>query len=347
LKTAIETSLREFNTLGVAEAAASLATIEQLADLGAIHFDPSQDLVLGGGSNVLLVGGVPGTVYLNRLQGRSVIEQGKDHVVVEIAAGEPWHELVLWTLASGYSGLENLSLIPGLTGAAPMQNIGAYGVELSDRLVSLVVWDWQSGALVEFDNRDCSFGYRDSRFRSADPGRYLITAIRLRLDLQFQPVLDYAGLREELDGLHIKRPDARQVSKAVVRIRQRKLPDPLQIGNAGSFFKNPLVDKDSAEALRTHFPGLPAYLAGPGQTKLSAAWMLEYCGWKGHRSGDAGFSERHALVLVNHGSASGSELMELAEQAAVSVNETFGVLLEPEPRIIGRSWAIPTAQQHQ
>ncbi|KAA9133283.1 UDP-N-acetylmuramate dehydrogenase [Marinihelvus fidelis] len=326
--------LKPFNTLGVDARAEHLITLSRPQDLADTEFDPARDLVLGEGSNVLLAGDVPGTVILNRLSGRRILDDDGDSVVVEAAGGERWHDLVRWTLDQGLSGLENLSLIPGLAGAAPMQNIGAYGVELADHLVSLDAWDWRTGSMRTFSVTDCRFGYRDSHFKTGEPDRYLVTAIRLRLSRPFTPRLDYPGLATALAEAGIDKPTARDVSDAVSRVRQSKLPDPAVIGNAGSFFRNPVIEDGLADDLRGRFAGLPVYPAADGQAKLSAGWMIEHCGWKGFRDGDAGISEQHALVLVNHGSATGRQLVDLAWRVRDSVAETFGVTLENEPRVI-------------
>lgn len=328
-------SLKAMNTFGVEATAEELIEVDSAQDLEGIEFDPTTDLMLGGGSNILFASAVPGTVYLNRIHGRRVIEENEHHAIVEAGGGENWHEFVRWTLDQGWSGLENLSLIPGLAGAAPMQNIGAYGVELAGKLESVTAWDLRGGEWRTFSNRDCGFAYRDSRFKSHQPGRYLIASIRLRLDRRFTPRLEYAGLGEELEALGISRPTAQQVSDAVIRIRRRRLPDPALTGNAGSFFKNPVVNMDEADALRTRHAGLPVHLITPGTAKLNAAWLIEQCGWKGFREGDAGVSGQHALVLVNHGQASGRELLNLARRVSRSVAAEFGIELETEPVIIG------------
>lgn len=333
---ALETnSLRAFNSFGTQARAGLVLAIETEEDLLALPgFDFERDLLLGGGSNVLILDDVPGTVYLNRISGIEILEDDGETALVEAGAGENWHELVLWSLDRGLCGLENLSLIPGLAGAAPIQNIGAYGVELSSVLVSVTAWDWRSGAWASLPAADCAFGYRDSRFKSIEPGRYLITSIRLRLWRSFRARLDYPGLAGELERAGVTRPTARDVSEAVVRLRRNKLPDPAVCGNAGSFFKNPVLPPAEAEALLERFPGLPAWPAERGQRKLSAAWMIEHCGFKGCREGDAGVSERHALVLVNHGSASGREIEALARRIRSVVEDSFGVRLEYEPRLV-------------
>jgi UDP-N-acetylmuramate dehydrogenase len=328
-------SLRALNTFGVEASAQLLLTVESEEDLRSLPaFNPGRDLVLGGGSNVVFVTDIPGTVYLNRIVGKHLVEDNGDHVVIESGAGENWHDLVRWTLNQGLCGLENLSLIPGLAGAAPMQNIGAYGVDLSSVLDSVTAWDWQRARWVSFNCEECRFGYRDSRFKSAEPGRFLITSIRLKLSRSFTPQLNYAGLRDELSAAGVERPSAADVSEAVIRIRQRKLPDPIEAGNAGSFFKNPVVGRDEAEALQSRYPGLPLWPLNEGQSRLSAAWMIESCGLKGLSENDATVSTRHALVIVNQGAATGREIAELAKKVQTTVHQEFGITLEPEPRLV-------------
>lgn len=328
-----DVELSRLNTLRVPARAGHLLRVSHPDQLASFDFDPERDLVLGDGSNVLLVGDVPGTVLLNRIPGLRVLGDDEAHAEVHVGAGENWHRVVRWSLDQGLSGLENLSLIPGRSGAAPMQNIGAYGVELADHLLAVEAWDWHAGKAVRFDREDCGFAYRDSRFKSDTPDRYLITGLVLRLDRRFRPRLDYAGLRETLAEAGVRSPSARDVSDAVIRLRRRKLPDPAEIGNAGSFFKNPVVDRLTAEALHRDWPELPLHPVSADAFKASAAWMIEHCGWKGERRGDAGVSERHALVLVNHGGATGDELLALARQVRAEVEERFRIRLEPEPRI--------------
>jgi len=328
-------SLKAFNTFRVEASAGRMLTLETEEDLLSLPpFDPDRDLILGGGSNVLFATDVPGTLFHNRISGREIVKTGDDHAWIEAGAGENWHELVRWTLENGLSGLENLSLIPGLAGAAPIQNIGAYGVELATVLESVTAWDLARSTWKTFSHEDCGLAYRDSRFKTAEPGRYLITSIRLRLDRHYKPQLEYAGLREELSRLNIRRPTAIEVSDAVVRLRQRKLPDPATFGNAGSFFKNPVLGLDDGQALLARYPELPAWPLEDVTIKVSAAWMIEHCGLKGYRAGDAGVSDRHALVIVNHRSASGEEILALARTIQSTVQRTFGIALEPEPRIV-------------
>ncbi len=328
-------SLKELNTFGVEALAALRIDIESEEDVLALpSFEPSRDLLLGGGSNVLLVSDVPGTVFLNRIAGRDVVEQTDGQVVVEVGAGENWHEFVTWCVSRGFSGVENLSLIPGSAGAAPLQNIGAYGVELSSVLVSVTAWDWRKQNWRAFNRQECEFTYRDSRFKSAEPDRYLITSLRLALDLEFTPQLHYPGLVEELGSPNSKQLTPGEVAEAVNRIRRRKLPDPAQQGNAGSFFKNPVLSETEAGMIRQDHPDLPAWPAGDGKTKLSAGWLIERCGLKGAEVGGAAVSEKHALVLVNSDGATGEELWLLAQRVRDEVQRRFGITLEPEPRIV-------------
>ncbi len=327
-------SLKSLNTFGVDATAGLLLTIESEEDLlSAPTFDPHRDFVLGAGSNVLFVSDVPGTVFLNRIAGKDIIGEHDGYAQVEVGAGENWHQLVRWTLDQGLSGLENLSLIPGLAGAAPIQNIGAYGVELSSVLERVTAWDWQNSSWIVFNQVECRFAYRDSLFKSVETDRYLVTSIRLRLNRQFRPQLDYAELRDALSSSGIDQPEAKQVSDTVIRIRQQKLPDPAVTGNAGSFFKNPVVSLDEAAWLRSRFTGLPAWPAGADRTKLSAAWMIDHCGWKGVQENGAVVSSQHALVLVNQGQTSGQHILDLSRKIADSIAQEFGVALEPEPRI--------------
>lgn len=338
MKRSQNASLKRYNSFSVEARAAQLIELESAQDIDTFiadcRFDKQRDLILGGGSNILFASDVDGSVILNRVPGKRIVEDSADDVVIEASAGENWHQLVSWSLDQGLSGIENLSLIPGLAGAAPMQNIGAYGVELADVLESVQAIDLHSRERREFDNTHCQFAYRNSRFKSDDAGRYLITGIRLRLRRHFKPRLGYSGIVEELASMGIGTPTARQVSEAVIRIRRRKLPDPAVTGNAGSFFKNPLVSQAMADTLAKTFPGLPAYPDGE-KAKLSAAWMIESCGWKGRSMGQAAVSEKHALVLVNKGNASGAEILALADAIRESVQERFEVELQPEPLIIG------------
>lgn len=325
------------NTLRVAARAKLLAELRdaaklpELLDFPAVRSGPL--LVLGEGSNLLLTGDFDGTVVAMETRGVHV-EQDGDTAHIAVAAGERWDDFVRWTLGQGFAGLENLILIPGTVGAAPIQNIGAYGTEVAEFVESVEAWDTRERRVVMLDRTACAFAYRDSLFKR-EPGRYIVTAVRFALPRSRELRLDYAGIREELAQMGVDKPAPFHVAEAVVRLRTRKLPDPAVIGNAGSFFKNPIVSAVQGDALKREHPGVVAWPGSDGRCKLSAAWLIEAAGLKGLREGDAGISNRHALVLVNHGKASGAELWALAQQVIAKVEARFGVRLEPEPVVIG------------
>ena len=326
--------LSGLNTFAVAASAGGLFVIESEEDVLALPpVEPDRDLVLSGGSNILFVSDVPGSVYLNRIRGLAVVDVTPDHFLVEVGAGENWHQLVTTAVERGWHGLENLALIPGLAGAAPIQNIGAYGVELASVLESVTAWDWHSARWTSLTTEQCRLAYRDSLFRSGQPGRYLITSIRLRLARRFTPYLDYSGLRDRVSARSAG-PTAAAVCAAVIQLRREKLPDPSVQGNAGSFFKNPVIDPARLDDLLAQGPQL-AHWQTPGGVKVSAASLIEHCGLKGLRHDGAAVSGQHALVLVNEGCATGASIWRLACQVRQRVEDRFGVRLEPEPRIYG------------
>lgn len=329
-----QAELRDRNSLRIGARARHLALVHDADILPSLladrRFRDQPVKLLGGGSNVLIAADVEGLLVHLDTRGRYITAEDADSVRVEVAAGENWHELVLWSLDQGLVGLENLSLIPGSVGAAPIQNIGAYGVELCDCLHAVTAYDRQQREWVELDREACAFAYRDSRFKQ-EPGRFLLTAVTLALARQRPLRLDYAGIREELDAMAVSQPDASAVSRAVIRLRKRKLPDPAELPNAGSFFKNPVVDAELAAELGQHHPALPRWPAGAGRIKLGAGWLIEAAGCKGNRCGDAGVAPGHALVLVNYGAASGADLLALAGQIQQQVAARFGVSLETEP----------------
>ena len=333
--------LRARNTFGVAARAPLLLEVEALAALGdALARVPGHapPLLLGGGSNLLFAGDPDGAVLAIRAADVAVLEDDGTHARVRAEAGADWHVFVRRTLDLGLCGLENLALIPGTVGAAPIQNIGAYGVEVGEFVDAVEAFEPGTGRLHRLSAAQCGFAYRDSLFKR-QRDRFLVAAVEFRLPRVAPPRIDYAGVREALaaDGIDATTP--RQVFDAVCALRRRKLPDPARIGNAGSFFKNPVVPAAVALALAAAHPGLPVFPGGDADSrKLSAAWLIDACGWKGHRQGDAGVSHQHALVLVNHGAATGAQLLALARTIADSVGARFGVALEPEPRIVGASW---------
>lgn len=337
------------NTFGIDARAGRLIETDDTDDLPALfagELAGASPLVVGGGSNLLIVEGPPLALSLVSRAIR-ILDTRDDHAIVRADAGVEWHAFVLWTLEHGFAGLENLALIPGTVGAAPIQNIGAYGVEVGERIHAVDVFERATGTFHRFDTAACAFAYRDSVFKH-DLDRYLIIAVEFALPRAASfPAsalkLDYAGIRDELASMGVDAPDAPAVAEAVIRLRTRKLPDPAIVGNAGSFFKNPIVPLAQADALLAEHPHLPVFRgAGEDSRKLSAAWLIDACGWKGHRidtgSGDAGVSDRHALVLVNHGRATGAELLALARRISEDVRSRFGVDIEPEPRLIGARW---------
>ncbi|MFN3630535.1 MAG: UDP-N-acetylmuramate dehydrogenase [Casimicrobiaceae bacterium] len=330
-------SLAPFNTFGLSAVAAERWLIDSLEGLEAWRAttDDRRPIILGGGSNVLFVlERIERPILHIRLRGRCVLDTDGEWALVEAAAGESWHDFVLWSLEQGLSGLENLSLIPGTVGAAPVQNIGAYGVELMHTCEAVECFDLIDGTCRWLSRDECAFGYRDSVFKHLPPDRWVITRVRFRLSRRFEPVLGYGELRAELTRAGVKAPTASDVSKAVCAIRRRKLPDPATIGNAGSFFKNPIVEVAVADRLSAAYPDCPRFPVPDGRVKLAAGWLIERAGWKGHRRGAAGVHEAHALVLVNHGGASGADIWRLAEDIRDDVAAKFGVRLEPEPRVI-------------
>ena len=331
------------NTFGVHATAPMLVEVADAAALpelfGYAMLRDGPVLVLGGGSNLLFAGDPPGATLALTAQRIEMLEDDGTGAIVRADAGVAWHDFVLWTLGHGLCGLENLALIPGTVGAAPIQNIGAYGVEVRERIHAVEAFDRKSGGFVRFAADECEFAYRDSLFKR-DPEHYIVVAVEFALSRTPALKLEYAGIGEELQAMGVEAaPRASQVAEAVIRIRRRKLPDPALLGNAGSFFKNPIVPVAQADALLARHASMPVFRgAGDDSRKLSAAWLIDQCGWKGHRDGDAGVAPSHALVLVNHGSATGTQVLDLARRSAASVRERFGVSIEPEPRIVGARW---------
>jgi len=331
-------NLRPFNTFGVAARARWLAHARSIDGLlAALELAQREDVrveVFGGGSNLLIVDDLEAVVVLPQLRGVTWLGNHNGRVHVSAAAGENWHDFVALTIAHEAFGLENLALIPGHVGAAPIQNIGAYGVELDRFVVAVDAYDRQREQFCRIDRASCEFSYRDSLFKH-DPNRYLITAVEFALHTEADLHLNYAGVREQLSASGINVPTPKAVFDAICAIRRRKLPDPAEIGNAGSFFKNPLVDTHLASVLQAAYPTLPIYSAAQGKSKLAAGWLIEYCGWKGARVLDAGVHQQNALVLVNYGKATGRELLAIAQHIQADVSNQFGVQLEIEPRIVG------------
>ena len=331
-----QVSLKPYNTFGIDVKARYFTQAhddqEVRLALGQAQQGGVPVLVIGGGSNLLLTRDIDALVLHMASRGRRVLGDDGERIVVEAEAGEPWHPFVQWALAQGYCGLENLSLIPGTVGAAPMQNVGAYGVEIKDVFVGLTALDRETGELRDFGLAECAFGYRDSLFKR-NPGRWLILRVRFALSRTLQAHLDYGPVRQRLAEQGVTEPTAQAISEAICNIRREKLPDPAELGNAGSFFKNPVVSAELVERIRAQYPGVVAYPQADGQVKLAAGWLIEQAGWKGHREGDAGVHRLQSLVLVNYGQASGAQMHALARRIQADILERFGVELEMEPNL--------------
>lgn len=292
-------------------------------------------LVLGGGSNILFVKDFDGIVILNRIKGLQTISEDDAQITIEVGAGENWHQLVLDCVEKGYGGIENLSLIPGTVGAAPIQNIGAYGVELVDVFESLQAYDIEQKGLKTFIKEECGFGYRDSIFKRELKGKVVITSITLKLSKKPELHFSYSSLKEKLEQKGIQNPTIKDISRAVIEVRQSKLPDPDEIGNTGSFFKNPVISVSQYDELKSTYSELPGYPLSELQVKVPAGWLIEKAGWKGKREGDAGVHNKQALVLVNHGKATGEQIWNLANQIITSIHQQFDIRLTPEVNILG------------
>ena len=337
----IETAvnLRAWNTFGLPAIAQTLIHIDEEADVRRVvdhpEFGRAPKFVLGGGSNIVLARDVSAVVLKVAIGGIRLLETRDDAFIVEAGAGVPWHELVAWTIDQGLPGLENLALIPGTVGAAPVQNIGAYGLELQDRFELLDGVDLVTGRGFTLDGRLCRFGYRDSVFKHELAGKSVITRVRLRLPRPWRPELGYLDLQRKIEETGLTAPDARQIFDWVCQIRRAKLPDPAVIGNAGSFFKNPVVTPEQCRDIIARDPHVVHYPMDDGSFKLAAGWLIDACGWKGKTVGGAGVYEKQALVLVNRGDARGAEVITLARAIQESVYGRFGIRLEPEPVVVG------------
>jgi UDP-N-acetylmuramate dehydrogenase len=330
--------LKQLNTFGLDVSASDLARVtkkEQLPELFKTDkYRTKRKMILGGGSNVLFMRNFIGLVIKIEISGVEVIEEDNDFSIVSFGAGENWHGCVQWAIDNNLGGIENLSLIPGTIGAAPMQNIGAYGVEIKDVFHSLEAYEIATGRFVTYYKEDCQFGYRFSVFKGKGRDRYIITKVNLRLTKNPVFNIAYGNLKNILDEAGVEELTLAQVSSAVIKIRQTKLPDPSQIGNAGSFFKNPVIDIDFYEALHAAYENMPSYPHSTNSMKIPAAWLIEFCGWKGKRFGGVGVHDQQSLVLVNHGKGTGKELVELSKNIQKSVHATFGITLQPEVNFI-------------
>jgi UDP-N-acetylmuramate dehydrogenase len=330
-------SLKKYNTFGLDHKADFLIKVSTEKEAAALFngtFIWKKPLfILGCGSNILFTGDYKGTILYPELGGIEIEEKEKDNIIISAGAGIIWDELVEWTVNKGFGGLENLSLIPGKVGATPVQNIGAYGVEVKDKIVKIKAIRINDGSSMILSNKECEFGYRNSIFKTKEKGNYLVTRVFFRLSIN--PVLDlsYGTLKEEVNKLGSE--TLKNVRQCVIKIRRSKLADPEKIGNAGSFFKNPVVSSSVALRLKNEYPDMPQYKDQEGSIKLAAGWLIERCGLKGKRTGDAGVYDKQALVLVNYGKASGQEILNLSEEIKYSVREKFGIYLEREVEVIG------------
>lgn len=337
-------SLTSFNTFGIEARSNYFAEITSLDEFKELVVTPvfqhNEKLIIGGGSNLLFSKNFEGITIKNSIKGVTVVNESETEVIVKAHAGEVWHEFVLWCIERNYAGLENLSLIPGLVGAAPMQNIGAYGAEIKDCFHELEAIDIQSGELVKFKLHDCEFGYRESVFKNNLKGKYFITSVSFRLTKLDSPKaiysfkVDYGDIKNTLNEMKVYELSLQAVSDAVCKIRASKLPDPKILGNAGSFFKNPTISRELFEQLLLKYPVMPSYVQSDNRVKIPAGWLIEQCGWKGKVVGHTGSHKSQALVLVNYGHATGQEVWHLAMDIQQSVQDKFGITILPEVNVV-------------
>ena len=330
--------LIKLNTFGIdvkAKYFTSINTVNELIEIKKSEkFKDYELLILGGGSNILFTKDFNGLVILNNIKGKEIVDQNEDSIILKIGAGENWHELVMYCVDNGWGGIENLSLIPGNTGTAPMQNIGAYGVEIKETFVELEALEISSGKIVKFSNSECEFGYRESVFKNKMKNKYII--LNITLELNKNPILNinYGDVKAILETKKIETPTIKDVSNAIISIRQRKLPDPKKIGNSGSFFKNPIIDINLLKLIEEKYPNVVSYKINENEFKIAAGWIIEKAGWKGKKFNNFGVHENQALVLVNYGLANGKEIFNLSEKIILDIKEKFGITLEREVNII-------------
>ena len=330
-------SLQPYNTFGIDVSATAFARFSSIAELEAVLLENQGKLplfILGGGSNVLFTKSVDALVLKNELKGFEHLNETEDTIDIRVGAGEEWHAFVRYCVEKGWGGVENLSLIPGSVGASPMQNIGAYGAEIKDCFVELTAFHIEKRELQSFSAQDCAFGYRESVFKRALKGQYIIASVTYRLQKHPKFNTAYGAIQTELDAMKVTELSVSAISQAVMNIRNSKLPNPKELGNAGSFFKNPVVDSSVVDVLKERFPEVPNYQLPDGSVKLAAGWLIEQAGWKGKRIGNCGVHARQALVLVNYGGATGNEIYALSQAVLDDVQQQFGVLLEREVNIL-------------
>ncbi len=329
-------SLKEFNTFAIDVNARYFSTFSNVSELvESIDFEPKLNkLFLGGGSNILFTANIDGVVLKNEIHGIEIIREDAEHIYVKVGGGENWHSFVQQCMKRNWAGAENLSLIPGNVGASPMQNIGAYGVELKEIFHSLEAFHLEEKKIWQFTNNDCEFGYRNSVFKNKFRNQFVILHVCFRLNKKPVFHTSYGAIIQELEKMRVKNFSIQAISQAVIHIRSSKLPDPKIIGNAGSFFKNPQITESLFKKLQEKYPGIVGYQVKEGIVKLAAGWLIEQAGWKGYRKGDAGCHEKQALVLVNHGHSSGQEIYNLSTEIMISIKEKFNVDLEREVNIL-------------
>lgn len=328
-------SLKSYNTFGIDVSAKSFVEVENISQLKeALTANNQPILILGGGSNLLFTQDFEGLAIKNNLAGISIINEDDENAWLKVGAGEVWHEFVMYCIEHNYAGIENLSLIPGNVGASPMQNIGAYGVEVKDLITEVEAFNLNDYSIKKFSNSECEFGYRSSIFKTSEKENYFIASVTFKLKKQADINTSYGAIESELQRLNISSPTIKDVSNAVITIRSSKLPDPKKIGNSGSFFKNPIVSDEEKNRILENYPDAPNYHQQNGSYKMAAGWLIEKCGWKGKRIGDFGVHDKQALVLVNYGGAKGSDIFNLSEEIIKSVNDTFGIKLEREVNIL-------------
>jgi len=327
-------SLLPYNTMGLDVNATQLQIISNLDDLQQLPSSHTQEyIILGGGSNMLFTQAPKGTLLKNEIKGITIIDETPTHYFVKVGSGEVWHNFVMHCIAQGWAGIENLALIPGTVGAAPMQNIGAYGVEVKDVITNVTAFDLDDHSLKNYDTAACEFGYRESIFKRMFKNKLFITAVTFRLAKTPNFQTSYGAIQQELDQMGVKELSLASVAQAVINIRTSKLPDPKQIGNCGSFFKNPEIDHIQYLQLKAHYANIPGYAVNEDITKVPAAWLIEQCGWKGYRHLDYGVHIHQPLVLVNYGTATGNEILQLSDKIIGSVTDKFGIRLEREVQV--------------
>ncbi len=326
-------SLKPFNTFGIDVPAEYFTELEDIESLPELTAEQQPKHILGGGSNILLTQPLAGLVVHNKLKGISVAKEDDTNVWLKVQSGEVWHDVVLFAISNGWGGIENLALIPGTVGAAPMQNIGAYGVEAKNVIETVTCWHWEEKTFLTLNSSECSFGYRDSIFKHGLKDKAIITSVVFKLQKQPEYNTSYGAIQQELEHMGITELSVKAIANAVMNIRRSKLPDPAVIGNAGSFFKNPTISVASYSELQPSFPHIPSYPVNEATVKIPAGWLIEQCGWKGYRAGDTGVHAKQALVLVNYAHASGSDIWKLSGEIVDSVKKKFGIELEREVQV--------------